>query len=240
MTSLRSWFNQGPMHQLFQPGKIIHLSPPQESQWRINEIIKEYDNQRDQRNVRKDVPSYAAIKLSCSKADDPTSRAMMRVYVQIPHTNTEPKIRAQQAIRFKPKELHAFQTLSKNITTSNFTPSLLGYRESEQDASGMIPGGFLTFIVWQIVPGLWLGSPSGEATGFWDSGLDLEERNLIRAKFKDTFHFWVGFRNWDSSTPGPGRWTEFWWYYFGLAKVDGYDNHPMDDEWDGDTSTWHW
>ncbi|KAJ6032623.1 hypothetical protein N7540_003355 [Penicillium herquei] len=269
MTSPRSWFNEGPMHQIFQPGKIIHLSHPQESKWRIDEIIKEYNYQRDQQHVRENAPSYAAIKLSCSKADDPTSHAMMRAYIQVPYKNTEledPKTRAQQAMQFKPKELQAFQILSNDSTTSEFTPSLLGYQESEQDASGMVPGGFLTFVVWEIVPGIWLGSPSTEAIGFWESGLDLEERNLIRAKFKDTFQiickagvepnpfcssnlvwhsesktlFWVGFRTWGSSTPGPGTWMEFWWYYFRLAKVEGFENHPIDDDWDGDTSTWIW
>ncbi|KAJ5712521.1 hypothetical protein N7493_008989 [Penicillium malachiteum] len=270
MSTPKSWFNQGSMSQLFQPGKVLHLSHPQEGKWRIDEIIKEYNKQRAQQHVKKDAPSYAAIKLSCSRADDPNFHAMMRVYIQIPYKNTEleePKDRAKQAIEFKPKELQAFQILSNDSTTCDITPALLGYQESKQEASDIVQGGFLTIVVWQIVPGLRLAdsSESQEPVGFWESGLDLEERNLIRAQFKETIQimqkagvepdpfcvsnlvwhaesktlFWIGFREWGSST-AQLPWSEFWWYYFKLAQVDGFENHPLDDEWDGDTSKWYW
>lgn len=115
---------------------------------------------------------------------------MMRIYLQIPYTNTELEdstTRAQQAMSFKPAELYAYQILSKNILASKFTPSLLGYQESKQNDSGLVPGGFITYIVWQVAPGLRLGDYSGDATGFWDSIKEISERDLIRALFKETF-----------------------------------------------------
>lgn len=176
------------MRQHLQPGKLVKLIHPQ--QWKIDKIIKEYDNQMDQKNVRKDAPSYAAIKLSCSKVGDRSTQAMMRVYVQIPYTNTELEdtaTRAQQAMSFKPEELHAYQILAKDRWVSKITPSLLGYLEFKQNDSGLVPGGFLTYIVWQIVPGLRLGDYSGDATWLWESIQERAERDLIRARFKETF-----------------------------------------------------
>lgn len=80
----------------------------------------------------------------------------------------------------------AFQKLSRNEQTSVFTPTLIGYQESKQGSSGLVPGGFITFIAWEIVPGICLGSPSGRASSFSESIPDLQERNLIRAKFQDS------------------------------------------------------
>lgn len=88
---------------------------------------------------------------------------------------------------FKSEELRAYQIFGKNTWASKFTPSLLGYDQSKQNDSGLVPGGFPTFIVWQIVPGLWLGDYSGDATGFWDSINERAERNLICALFQETY-----------------------------------------------------
>lgn len=42
------------MRQILQPGELITLSHPQQTQWKIDEIIKEHDNQMNQEDVRKD------------------------------------------------------------------------------------------------------------------------------------------------------------------------------------------
>lgn len=69
----------------------------------------------------------------------------MRVYVQIPHFNTELEdstIRTAQAITYEPDELDAYRTLSQNEIVSNFTPKLLGYDLSKQDSAGLVREGF--------------------------------------------------------------------------------------------------
>lgn len=97
------WFNQGPMENIFQPGKIVQFSHPQQIRWMIEKIIRDYDHQMDEGKA--DAPSYAAIRRLCHDADNPTtSYTMMRAYIQVPHTNTEledSKTRAAQAIKFR-------------------------------------------------------------------------------------------------------------------------------------------
>lgn len=85
---------------------------------------------------------------------------------------------------FKSIELDAIKALSKDHRTSKFTPALLGYEESQQDRSGPVPGGFLTYIVWVFVHGLQLGDLSGNATTFWQ--LPRAKRGLIRTAVKET------------------------------------------------------
>lgn len=53
------------------------------------------------------------------------------------------------------------------------------------DDSPVVPGGFVTFIVWQLVPGLRLGDPRG-ANPFWNPIKDRTERDFIRERFKYT------------------------------------------------------
>lgn len=60
---------------------------------------------------------------------------------------------------------------------SNITPKLLGYKISTQDRSGLVPGGFIIWLVWEIVPGLRLGDGDG-AGPFW--GLESHERQQVR------------------------------------------------------------
>lgn len=103
---------------------------------------------------------------------------MIRVCVQVPHCGTEmedPATRARQAIEYTPRELIAYKTFTQNGST--ITPQLLGYTETRQDSLGLVPGGFLTWFAWSIVPGIRLGDFTG-ATKFWE--LEAEERDRIR------------------------------------------------------------
>ncbi|KAJ5831807.1 hypothetical protein N7474_000118 [Penicillium riverlandense] len=229
MSLPRSWFRQGappdiakPMHEVVKPGKIITTHKPEPTQWRVLEAQTEIEHQRGKDQAREGNPSYAALKLLCENVRDPSFQALMRVYLQIPYTNTEfmeSTTRATQAMEFKPIELDAHQAPSKDKQTSKFTPALLGYEESQQDQSGLVPGGFLIYVVWEFVPGLQLGDLSGNATAFWQ--LPRTERDRIRAAFKKTLQdikrvgfwpnsadalnliwqsdsgmlFWVGFRD---------------------------------------------
>lgn len=79
--------------------------------------------------------------------------------------------RAQQAIEYTPKELIANKTFAQNGSSN--TSKLLGYTEERQDSSGLVPGGFLTWFTWSIVPGICLGDITG-VTKLWD--LEVEEQ----------------------------------------------------------------
>ena len=77
-----------------------------------------------------------------------------------------------------PYELASLLDLTKK--GSNITPKLLVYKTGTQDRSGLVPGGFIIWFVWEIVPGLRLGDSDG-AGSFW--GLESSERKQIRESF---------------------------------------------------------
>ncbi|CAI7672819.1 unnamed protein product [Penicillium palitans] len=89
-------------------------------------------------------------------------------------TNT----RSHQATSWIPQELASLLDLTEK--GSNITPKLLAYKTSTQDRSGLVPGGFITWLVWEIVPGLRLGDGDG-AGPFW--GLEDHEREEVRRSF---------------------------------------------------------
>ncbi|KAJ5940085.1 hypothetical protein N7516_000253 [Penicillium verrucosum] len=60
------------------------------------------------------------------------------------------------------------------------TPKLLGYKTDKKDRSGLVPGGFIIWLVWEIVPGLRLGDGNG-ADPFW--ALESYEREQVRLAF---------------------------------------------------------
>lgn len=185
-----SWFTEGPMCQTVKPGNIITLSHPTLTKWKIHEIVNGFDHQMNKEDVTKDCPSYAAIKLSCSRVGDKRIRAMMRIYLQVPYTDTECHLaldRTAQAMAYKPDELRAFQLLAKDAAAARFTPRLLAFQESKQDKLGLVRDGFLTYVVWELVPGLRLSDESGDPTLFWDTITERTERDLIRRLFKETF-----------------------------------------------------
>jgi hypothetical protein len=169
------------MRQTIQIGKIINLVHPQPSQWKIIEILNEHDYQSEKDDP---LPSGASLKLSCIEVNGHGRHAMIRVCVQVPYLNTEMEdsaTRSTQAIRYTPKELVAYKTLTEKGST--ITPQLLGYSEDRQDRSGLVPGGFLTWFAWEVVPGLRLGDYSGKATAFWLLQ-DPKERAEIREAFR--------------------------------------------------------
>lgn len=77
-----------------------------------------------------------------------------------------------------PEELASLLDLTEK--GSNITPKLLGYKIGTQDRSGLVPGGFIIWLVWEIVPGLRLGDSNG-ADSFW--GLKSFEREQVRSAF---------------------------------------------------------
>lgn len=198
------------MRMMYSVGCVVKLDNPRAGEWMIDEIVKEEIHEMSQEDVqggvsggieeavegvketaRKDkrpnIQSLASLKVLCHKVS-PQESSMMRIYYQIPWSNTdreEPDIRAAQAATFKPKELVAHQILSNDPRASKFTPRLLGFGEFKQQESwAAVPGGFLVIVVWEIVPGLRLGDPGGPS-GFW-SIQTPEEQKLIRECSKKT------------------------------------------------------
>ncbi|CAG7935574.1 unnamed protein product [Penicillium nalgiovense] len=181
------------MHEVIKPGEIITTKKPTPTKWRVLEVLSEFEHQSGKEDGEQGSPSYAALKLLCEDAKDSNIEALMRIYLQIPYTSTEfmeSTTRATQATKFKPLELEAHQALSKDKRTSVCTPTLLGYDELQQGQSGLVPGGFLTYVVYEFIQGFPLADYSGHATAFWK--LPSAQRDLVRKAFKETILGMIG------------------------------------------------
>lgn len=105
----------------------------------------------------------------------------MRIYIQVPHRKTEmddADTRSRQATTYNPPELIAYRDLTEKGSSN--IPKLLGYKTDKQDRSGLVAGGFIIWLVWEIVPGLRLGDGNG-ADPFW--ALKSYEREQVRLAF---------------------------------------------------------
>lgn len=137
------------MRKLYSVGCVVTLDEPQPMEWLIDTIVKEESHERSRSAVeegaRQGVQSFATLKVLCHEVTTKT-HAMMRIYYQIPWTNTdreEPDVRAAQAATLKPDELVAYQVLNSDPRTSKFTPRLLGgWRVQTAERMGCSRRGF--------------------------------------------------------------------------------------------------
>ncbi|KAJ5087187.1 hypothetical protein N7456_010803 [Penicillium angulare] len=161
-----SWFQ----YPLVTVGNVIQL---EKKQWTV---LRQY-GERDAQASSDDPPSFVSTKLKCQSGN---ITAYMRIFMQVPFIGTEstpPHERAKQATTFNPRELQALSRLTTK--GSRFAPRLLDTSIQTQDSvNGLVPGGALVFLVWEIVPGVRLGDTLGSDV-FW--ALSPDERNRIRA-----------------------------------------------------------
>ncbi|KAJ5869440.1 hypothetical protein N7455_004381 [Penicillium solitum] len=104
-------------------------------------------------------PSFAVFKYLCYSATDSSKKAFMRIYFQIPNPRTEfqlPRLRQQQEA----------------------PPPLLAYKEGRQGKDGLVPDGYMTHIVWEMVPGKPL-----DTDHFWKPE-SARLREAVRTKFR--------------------------------------------------------
>ena len=143
------------------------------------------------RLTRKDVSdgmgvSYTSAKFLCHPAGpgNETKLAFMRIRQQVSNAGTEFKkasLRASQAVEEpENKELNALKFFL--IHGCEVVPRLLGYQQSKQKEDDMVPGGFVTYIVWEKVP-----SDSFDLIKFWLR--PFNEREVIRDKFRQVFTY---------------------------------------------------
>lgn len=128
------------------------------------------------------VPSYTMGKFLCHQVGAHPESAFMRIYCQVPIEETQilsPQIRAQQAVPpYQHGEIMALKRFKEGSCAA--VPELLGYSETVQSKDGLVPGGYITYLVWDKVPG---ESLSGEL--FWS--FELPKRDLIRQKFRAAY-----------------------------------------------------
>lgn len=192
MASPTSWFHHGAMARVFKLGEVVTLRCPQESEWKLDKIINEHEQQMEKAYTTEMAVSYASIKFACHKVTDPKTIGMMRIYMQIPSYDTDrekAETRAKEAMPdFIHKELKAYKMLSEHPNATRFTPRLLGWKETiqKEEEDWPVPDGFLTGFVWEFVSGQRLWNYDEDMKWFHEE-TDLPERSLIRKQFKESF-----------------------------------------------------
>jgi len=127
---------------------------------------------------------FAAAKFLCHPKENPSIKAFMRIYLQIPVAGNEfqnSQIRRRQAAG--PQSHVEFRTLILlQKSKCEVVPRLLAHRETKQIEDGIIPGGYITYLVWEKVRGESLSSEK-----FWK--LDPGSRQTIRDKFREVYPY---------------------------------------------------
>lgn len=183
--------NSGQVLSGLEGTQITINSPPQPSinfipeTWEIVEKIEEDTvTQSEQNSIGGGGPAYVAGKFLCRSSGAQGSLAFLRIYQQIPWLGTElrkPSVRAAQATGpFEPPELQALKHFKQQ--GCNVVPELLGHQFEKQHKGDIIPGGFVTYVIWKKVPGEPL-----DFTRFWNC--TFSERQNIRVKFRQIYEY---------------------------------------------------
>ena len=168
-------------------GTEVTLDSPSESPLRQTWVIDKKLSERSQPMTQQEVTEglglpFAAARFLCHLKEDPSKKAFMRVYLQIPVIGTQyqsPQNRRKQAA--KPQQhielttLKVFKKLECNVV-----PDLLACQEGKQGEDSIVPRGYITYVVWDKVSG-----ESLDEERFWV--LDFESRKAIRARFREFF-----------------------------------------------------
>ncbi|KAK4868354.1 hypothetical protein LT330_007076 [Penicillium expansum] len=211
--------------------------------WIILEKLGEESNRLTKEDIAAELgPSDTAGKFLCRPAseEDDNRRAFLRIYQQVPIAGTETKkatIRASQAIDTPPDhpELIAFQIFIK--LDCDVVPRLLGYQRRQQDNDEGVPGGYITYILWEKVAG-----ESLNLTEFWR--LPFADRQAIRDKFRQVYTHICGFKL-ASPFDEPQQWGVVNYFQFGLiqpsdSRFDWEGTPPETADWIEDVNGWTW
>lgn len=171
-------------------GTDVTIDPPFEpplhlprQTWVIDKKLSERSSWMTQQEVTDDLGlPFAAAKFLCQCKENPSKKALMRIYLQIPVIGTQyqsAQIRRKQAAKPQPHvELTTLKMLKK--FECDVVPDLLAYQEGKQGEDSIVPGGYITYVIWDKVPGEPLSREE-----FWE--LDLESRQAIRDKFREAY-----------------------------------------------------
>ncbi|CRL26683.1 unnamed protein product [Penicillium camemberti] len=211
--------------------------------WIILEKLSEESNRLTKEDIAAQLGSSdTAGKFLCRPAseEDDNRRAFLRIYQQVPIAGTETKkaaVRARQAVDTPPDhpELIAFRTFIKR--DCDVVPRLLGYQQRHQDHDEGVPGGYITYVLWEKVAG-----KSLNLTEFWR--LPFPDRQAIRDKFRQVYTHICGFRL-ASPFDEPQQWDDVNYFLYGLiqpsgSRFDWEGTPPEAADWIEDLTGWIW
>ncbi|KAI2788403.1 hypothetical protein POX_e06419 [Penicillium oxalicum] len=227
--------------QGFDPGAIISLDKPAPSRWELLEKVNEHDYQvtkeeHDDNGSR----SFATARYLCCDPKTRSRKAFMRIYMQVPHRKTEmddADTRSQQATMYHPRELIAYLDLTEKGSTE--TPRLLGYKIDKQDRSGLVPGGFMIWLVHEReqVRLAFLETISKLHKNGWGPRVGGAHCLIWHREAQKLYV--IGPFGKAGKLERPIHFDAKWIAHFELAKPEPSTN-VFDSDWDGDTSRWQW
>ncbi|KAJ5530057.1 hypothetical protein N7527_003450 [Penicillium freii] len=213
---------------------------PLTQNWVIDKQLSEHICRLTERDIGEGLgPSFAAGKFACHIENGAETEF---------HKSTR---RAAQATTSPGHaEIAAFKTLRS--AQSDVAPQLLALRQDKQGNDGLIPGGYIDYLVWATVPGKPLAKEE-----FWRLHPSL--RKIIRGKFKVLYselgsfgfelsHSHIGKIIYDADSQTMHlcglraaneldknvEWNDTLYAYYGLIQV------PPVQSWPEDRASWIW
>ncbi|GCB21176.1 hypothetical protein AAWM_04061 [Aspergillus awamori] len=164
----------------------LELSFPGGTRWKVTTKIRECEDLYSQKDHEEGgiVSEARAVFVASKVAGQAPPTAVLKIHMQVPWWGSATKrssIRAQQAVAEpsarSENEVEALRLLTEAGCSS--TPALIDWMNREQSQDQWIPGGYIHFIVMEMVPGV--------DVCFIIDDMDRGERDELRAAFKQSW-----------------------------------------------------
>lgn len=144
---------------LYKKGSIIEFPPstskPDCTKWIIEDKHSHSNEQLYEDEIREGLGGTSYAIGTFHVYNDENTHAYMRAYLQVPIVGTEfapANERASQATQAEHAEITAVKALDRQHST--ITPPLLAISEGLRGEQGLVPGGYVTRIVFERVEGV--------------------------------------------------------------------------------------
>ncbi|PYI06712.1 hypothetical protein BO78DRAFT_444911 [Aspergillus sclerotiicarbonarius CBS 121057] len=143
--------------------KTLEVSSPP-SVWKLTEKVAEKSEIRDRESIRElGCVSYAHAEFKCCNTSNPYHKALIIIYLQVPAQESmflPPSMRRREATGRNARNFDQLVEAYRRLTLHDydFVPQFLGSSHGRQDDDGLVPGGFLSYVVFTSVPGDILGT----------------------------------------------------------------------------------
>ncbi|PYI02598.1 hypothetical protein BO78DRAFT_351264 [Aspergillus sclerotiicarbonarius CBS 121057] len=164
----------------------LELAFPKGSTWKLDKKIQEHEDIYGQTDHEEGgiISEARAAFIGSKVSGEGPSTAVIKIHMQIPwwgSAGKKPSIRAKQAISDTPSrgemEVEALSTLTTAGCSS--APSLIDWMQREQTQDQWVPGGYIHFVVMEMVPGV-------DVSSVWNR-MERDERDELRAAFKKSW-----------------------------------------------------
>lgn len=173
------------------PGRIITFTTPSYSAWRLEKKLSDKNDQIDADDyhldaVRRGKPGGAYGTFECRNIKS-NEIGVVKIVIQVPYRGSEyvsarerRKQASQVLTRHAKIDIKPLLVLTVNKCTA--APRVKAYQREVQDKDGMVPGGFLLYVLMEKAPGQQLSYDL-----FW--GFNRVIRDQIRDAFRVAWEY---------------------------------------------------